>query len=74
MAISLTDAEKANIQHALDLMLKGQARETPFDSTIIENVGKAAASAGFCSTGAFSQRMLDNPFSTLLQLLLYVGA
>lgn len=76
MAISLTVTEKDNIQHAIDLMVKGSARETPFDSTVIENVQKAAISIGYVPSGGrtFQQAVQDNPFSTLLDLLLFVGA
>lgn len=75
MAISLTDAEKANIQHAIDLMLKGSAEELPMDSTCSENVAKAAVSCGFkASTGAYLNAIRDNPVTTLLQFILFVGA
>jgi hypothetical protein len=75
MAISLTVAEKANIQHAVDLMVLGSAEELPPDSTVMESVGKAARAAGFTVTGkTFEQAVRDNPISTLLNLVLFVGA
>jgi hypothetical protein len=74
MAISLTVTEKANIQQAIDLMLKGTAVELPIDSTCMELVAKAAREAGF-STGSstFEQAVRDNPVTTLLKLVLFVG-
>jgi len=75
MAISLSVAEKANIQYAIDLMLIGTAPELPADSTCMESVGKAARAAGFTVTGkTFEQAVRDNPITTLLQLVLFVGA
>lgn len=75
MAISLTDAEKANIQHAIDLMLVGSATELPVDSTCMENVALAARSIAFDTGGqTFEQAVRDNPVTTLLKLVLFVGA
>jgi hypothetical protein len=75
MAIALTATEKDNIQHAIDLMLKGTAVELPVDSTCMENVGKAARSVGFSVTGkTFEQAVRDNPVTTLLEFILFVGA
>lgn len=75
MAISLTDAEKANIQHAIDLMLLGTAVELPPDSTCTESVARAAVTAGFkTSDDEFKQAMRDNPITTLLKFVLFVGA
>jgi len=73
--MSLSVAAKANIQHAIDLMVLGSAEELPPDSTVMENVGKAARDAGFTVTGkTFEQAVRDNPVSTLLKLVLFVGA
>jgi len=75
MAITLTVAEKANIQHAIDLMLVGSAVELPVDSTCMENVALAARSIAFPTGGqTFEQAMRDNPVTTLLKLVLFVGA
>jgi hypothetical protein len=75
MAISLSATEKTQIQYAIDLMVKGQAYETPFDSQAIESVARAAAATGFVtSDGDFKQKVLLNPFSTLLSFILFVGA
>lgn len=75
MAISLTVAEKANIQHAIDLMLNGTATELPVDSTCMENVALAARAISFPTGGqTFEQAVRDNPVTTLLKLVLFVGA
>lgn len=75
MAISLSTAQKANIQHGIDLMLKGTAEELPVDSTVMENVGKTARAISFPTPGqTFEQAVRDNPVSTLLKLVLFVGA
>jgi hypothetical protein len=72
-AHALTQAQKDSLTDAINLMVKEQARETPFDATVIEVVGRVAASTGFMGTGAFNEAMLNNPFSTLLRFLVYVG-
>lgn len=72
MALSATT--NAQIQSAIDLMLKGQAYETPFAEDVIERVAQAAASSGFCTVGAFYERARNNPFSTLLQFILFAGS
>ena len=75
MAISLSTAAKANINQAVNLMLLGTAPELPPDSTCFELVGKAARDAGFPTPGkTFEQAMRDNPVTTLLKLVLFVGA
>jgi hypothetical protein len=74
--MSLSVAAKANIQYAIDLMVKESAEELPPDSTVIEYVGKASRDAGFVPTGqrTFEQAVRDNPISTLLSLTFFVGA
>ena len=75
MAISLSTTEKAQVQHAIDLMVLGSAVELPVDSTCMENVAKAAVSSGFkTSDEAFKQAIRDRPVTTLLEFILFVGA
>lgn len=75
MALSLTALQKTQIQYAVDLMVKGQAYETPLDSQAIESIARAAAGCGFStSDGAFKNAIRNNPFSTLLSFILFVGA
>jgi hypothetical protein len=75
MAIEISVAAKANIQHAIDLMLNGTAVELPVDSTCMEQVGLAARAISFPTPGqTFEQAMRDNPVTTLLKLVLFVGA
>lgn len=70
---TLSTANKAKLQHAIDLMVKGSAVELPFDSTVSEEVGRVAASAGFESTGNFKEDVRDRPISTLLRFLKFLG-
>ena len=75
MALSLTALQKTQLQYAVDLMVKGQAYETPLDSQAIESIARAAAGCGFStSDGQFKIDVRNNPFSTLLRFILFVGA
>lgn len=73
--MTLNANQKQHLQDAVNLMTKGQSYESPFDATVIEQVAKVAASSGFTKTdGVFLQQARDNPFSTLLRFILFVGA
>lgn len=72
--MALTVSQKANIAHAVDRMVKTQAVELPFDAQIIDELALVAASSGFApSSGTFVQWARDNPISTLLRWLIFVG-
>ena len=74
MAVTLSAGAKANINQAVNLMVLGSAEELPPDSTIMELVGKAARDAEFPTPGkTFEQAVRDNPISTLLNFLLFLG-
>lgn len=72
MAVTFTAGERARIQRVIDLMVKGQAYETPFDSQLIEEVSKALASAssGTVTDGDLREALKLRPFSTLLTAIL----
>lgn len=74
MAITLNTTQKAQLQLAIDKYVKSSAVENVEDSQISEIVAKVAASTGFTvSDGAFLQQIRDNPVSTLLRFILYIG-
>jgi len=71
---SLTAAGIGRIQHAIKLMVEGQAYETPLDASIIEELSKAFAAAdvfgGGETDGDYREALKLRPFSTLLQVIL----
>jgi hypothetical protein len=74
MAVQLTALEQATLTKAINLMLQGQAYETPFDERVAETVARVAVSSGFLETdGAFLESIRNNPISTLLEFVLYIG-
>jgi hypothetical protein len=73
-ASAYTQAEATNIQHAINLMVQGNAPELPFDSTCMESVAKTAASLGYTNSDQeFLQKAQNRPISTLLDFLLWLG-
>ena len=72
--MTLTATQKAELQSAIDLMVKGQAYETPFSEDVIERAARASADIGFLNTGSFYEAVKLNPISTLLKFVLFVGS
>lgn len=72
MALSAT--VQSALQEAIDLMLKGQAYETPFSEDVIQRVARAANLSGFMTVGAFYEAARNEPFATLLKFVKYAGA
>lgn len=75
---TLTTAEKAKIQAAIDYMVRGQSYEKPLDQEIVQILLPMAAKFGFTGhnghdTG-LADALRDAPFSTLLKALLAVAA
>jgi hypothetical protein len=74
MAHALNSTQRAALQHAVDGLVKATAEELPPDAQISYEVAKVAASIGFTtSDGQFLEQVRDNPISTLLRFILYVG-
>lgn len=80
MAITLSAAQFAAVNQAVNLMLKAHATELPFDATVIQVVAPVAAAIGFvppgelsATSGAFFEAAKNNPISTLLSLVAFIG-
>ena len=71
---TLSVKNKAALQSAIDLLLKGTAYETPVSEDVIERVAPVAASLGLYTVGGFYEAVRNNPVSTLLKLALTAGA
>ena len=71
--MTLSATEQTHLNEAINLMVLGQAREEPFADDVIERLAPAAASTGFMDKGEFYAAVRDNPVSTLLRWVLYVG-
>jgi hypothetical protein len=75
MANSFTAAEKVLVNKAINLMLIAQARETPFDAGVIDALSASAVSCGFAtSSGKFHEDCLNNPITTLLRWVVFMGS
>lgn len=66
----MTPAEQAQVQSAINLLLRGSAYETPFAEDVLLRLAPAAESSGFLSAGGFMDAAKLNPISTLLRWLL----
>lgn len=74
MPVTLTTGQKAVFTKAINLMLQGQAYETPHDERVAEAIAPVARDIGFvASDGAYLEAIRNNPVSTLLELALYIG-
>lgn len=69
----LTQAQQTAILSAVDLMIAGQAYETPFSEDVIERLAPVASSTGFLTRGGFYEAVKDRPVSTMLQWALFLG-
>lgn len=75
MANSFTAGEKTLVNNAINLMLLAQARELPFDAGVIDALSATAVSSGFStSSGKFHEDCLNNPITTLLRWVVYMGS
>lgn len=72
--MALTTAEKNKLQHAIDLMVKSNAPQIPFDATIIEEVAKVSQSSGYQAAATFAENAKNSPISTLLAFVKFIGA
>lgn len=72
--MALTTAEKNKLQHAIDLMVKGNAPQLPFDATIIQEVAAVAQSSGYQVAATFTENAKNSPISTLLAFVKFIGA
>lgn len=73
----LSVQDQADLQSAIDLMLKGTARETPFADDVIERllpiIRRNGAPAGV-TDGAFKEQVRDTPYSILIALVAEGGS
>lgn len=75
---TLTTAEKASVQAAIDYMVLSSAPELPVDAKIAEILVPLGSQFGFPTTQApqtgFQESLQNAPISTLLRALLAVAA
>lgn len=70
---TLSTADQAALQSAIDLLVKGSARETPISQDVIQRVAPVVQSLGFATIGGAFEGFRDNPYSALSALVLYIG-
>lgn len=70
---TLSTAQQALLQSAIDLMEKGTARETPFAQDVIQRLGLLADSEGGLTSGLLFEAARDNPVSLLIALVAESG-
>jgi hypothetical protein len=75
---NLSIASQAKLQDAIDLMVKGSARETPVADDVIERLAIFAqnVSAGSpvpTGSGIIYEAFRDRPFSALIEFVFYCG-
>ena len=75
---NLSTASQAKLQDAIDLMVKGSARETPISEDVIGRLALfvnsvASGSPVNSSSGAVYSFLRDNPVSVLIEFVSYCG-
>src|SRR5664279_2906842 len=70
---TLSTAAQAEIQSAIDLLVKGTAYQTPFSEDVAARAARAAENSGFLTQGGFLAAVKGRPISTLLQWLQFFG-
>ena len=71
---TLSATAQAQLQGAIDLLVKGQAYETPFAGDVIERAALAAEGSSFMTRGGFFEAAKLNPISILLKWVLFLGS
>ncbi len=66
---SLSTQEQADLQSAIDLMVKGTARETPLADDVIERINVFVSRLAPESTGIFKEIARDRPVSLMIALV-----
>ncbi len=69
---TLTTAQQATLQDAIDLLLKGTARETPLSQDVIQRLSAIADSEGI-SSGTFFEVARDTPVTLLIAIVAESG-
>ena len=73
MAILSTQLQ-AQLQSAIDLLVKGQAYETPIAEDVIERVALVVAALSLATTGVAYEAFKNNPKAELIRLVVACGA
>lgn len=84
MAVTFSSAQFSQLQNAINLMVRGTATELPFDANVIDAVTLIANQVGFnpgalgsngnpISNLGFKEAARNNPISTLLEFVAFVG-
>lgn len=77
MAYSLTSTDIVNLRQAINLLDKSDAPQlvhpTGIHESIVQQISKVAAASGFMNVGKTYESLRDNPISTLLHFILFVG-
>jgi hypothetical protein len=71
--MALTASELATLADAAKRLYFASAVETPFDDTVIYELGLVAASSGFSTAGAFKEAAKLRPFSTMILFVAFAG-
>lgn len=70
---TLSIANQAHLQDAIDLMVKGSAREMPVAEDVIQRLVPVVVSLGLATSGGVGEVVRDNPFSVLIALVAQCG-
>jgi hypothetical protein len=72
---TLSTAAKAQVQSAIDYLREGTALNLPISENLLARLAPAAVSSGFVpTTGAFYERMTNEPIRTLLGWITVLGS
>lgn len=70
---TLSTANQTKLQDAIDLLLKGTARETPISEDVIERVAPVLANLGAATVGGVYELFRDHPVVSLIGTVLSCG-
>jgi hypothetical protein len=70
---TLSTTAQASLQDAIDLLVKGTARETPLSQDVIQRIAPVVVELDLATTGGAFEIFRDNPYSALIALVLAAG-
>lgn len=73
MATNLSAASQARLQSAIDLLVKGSARETPMSEDVIQRIAPVVQDLGAATVGGAYEIFRDRPYTGLIALVLLCG-
>lgn len=73
MATNLSAASQAQLQSAIDLLVKGSAYETPLSEDVIQRIAPVAQALDVTTVGGAYEVFRDMPYTGLIAMVIFCG-